>query len=167
MHSWQLITLISAVAFFAGAVVSILIYRLLGGQTRQGKLQQELAAAKEELANYRAHVSQHFIKSAKLLNKLTFDYKEVYQHLAQGAQNLADPRLSANNPSQRMLQQDLSTLANQLTSVEPTATDTKQSDPQTESIDKPEQRPPAAKITPQEGPVSSPIRPPKDYADKS
>src|SRR5690606_8052107 len=38
--------------------------------------------------NYKKDVHAHFGDSAQLLDKLTDSYKEVYQHLVQGARNL-------------------------------------------------------------------------------
>lgn len=41
-------------------------------------------------AKYREEVADHFVKTAELVNRLTDSYKEVFDHLRDGAGNLVD-----------------------------------------------------------------------------
>ena len=56
------------------------------------ELEEKLAAARDELAGYRGDVNQHFLKTSLLLGKLTNNYREVYEHLATGAQKLCNEK---------------------------------------------------------------------------
>ena len=53
-------------------------------------LEARLERAIESRADYEAEVAEHFAKTAQLLNRMTQDYREVYNHLASGADNLCD-----------------------------------------------------------------------------
>ena len=88
IHSvWQ----ISIIALVAGALVGALAYRLLAPSAKQAdKIKSELDVAREELSSYKASVNQHFNKTSELVNDMTQTYVKVYQHLAEGAQNLGD-----------------------------------------------------------------------------
>lgn len=54
------------------------------------ELEEKLEATRNELSQYRGDVNQHFLKTSLLLGKLTNDYREVYEHLATGAQKLCN-----------------------------------------------------------------------------
>lgn len=41
-------------------------------------------------ADYREHVSEHFNTTAELVQQMTDSYRDVYQHLARGAQDLCN-----------------------------------------------------------------------------
>lgn len=53
-------------------------------------LENRLERALESRADYEAEVAEHFSQTADLLNKLTSDYRAVYNHLASGADKLCD-----------------------------------------------------------------------------
>jgi len=54
------------------------------------ELETRLERALESRADYEAEVAEHFGQAAQLLNKLTDDYRAVYNHLAAGADKLCD-----------------------------------------------------------------------------
>ena len=55
-------------------------------RTAGGKSVKELAEEKEA---YQDQVVEHFKTTAELLNEMTDKYRDVYRHMAEGAQNLA------------------------------------------------------------------------------
>lgn len=57
-------------------------------------LESQLDQAKQDRADYEAEVSDHFSQTADLLHKLTDDYRAVYTHLADGAEQLCGDRVS-------------------------------------------------------------------------
>ena len=57
-------------------------------------LESQLDQVKQDRADYEAEVSEHFSLTADLLNKLTSDYRAVYTHLADGAEQLCGDRIS-------------------------------------------------------------------------
>lgn len=80
-----------AIGFFIGRSSS-------AGVKRSLQLDQELRETREELERYRNRVVEHFSTTADLFNRMTADYRAVYEHLARGAQQLAGnqiPRLEA------------------------------------------------------------------------
>ena len=51
---------------------------------------KELRELTEKFEIQQQQVNEHFVTTADLVNKLTLTYKEVYDHLAQGAESLCD-----------------------------------------------------------------------------
>ena len=85
------VTAFGGAIFAAGmAFGGLLGYMLLPGERRARKLQIELDEVRREAAGYKANVSKHFHRTAELVSGLTNSYKAVYDHLAGGAQNLAE-----------------------------------------------------------------------------
>jgi uncharacterized protein len=59
-----------------------------GGAARVKTLEQERDAAREELSSYRQEVNAHFAHTAELFDKVTADYRSLYEHLALSARQL-------------------------------------------------------------------------------
>ena len=57
-------------------------------------LENQLDQATQSRADYEAGVSEHFAKTADLLHKLTDDYRTVYRHLAEGADQLCGDQVN-------------------------------------------------------------------------
>lgn len=79
-----------------------------GSAAKLTALQRERDAAREDLRLYRQEVSGHFERTAELFDKVTADYRGLYEHLAVSARRLgairgesADSRLA--KPEQRRL----------------------------------------------------------------
>ena len=73
---------------------------------QRDKLKDELERARAELKEQREKVDNHFLKTAQLFNRLTDDYREIYEHLATGAQSLCSPEISTpqlDQPETRVL----------------------------------------------------------------
>lgn len=64
--------------------------RLNIGSTRIKELENQIRELKDTHNNYRENVSDHFSMTAELFQHMTESYKEVYQHLASGAQELCN-----------------------------------------------------------------------------
>jgi hypothetical protein len=60
-------------------------------------LESRLERAQESRADYEADVAEHFTKTARLLSRMTEDYREVYTHLAAGADSLCDGEIEIPN----------------------------------------------------------------------
>lgn len=65
-------------------------YALIPRGQRIRELEQELAAARAALEDYRGQVSRHFQKTAELFEDMTDRYRAVYRHMAQSAQTLCE-----------------------------------------------------------------------------
>jgi uncharacterized membrane-anchored protein YhcB (DUF1043 family) len=71
----------------AGALVA---FFLLPSPRQMRRLQDEIDTLRAEHERYRSQVTSHFHKTAELVGVMTQSYKNVYDHLAQGAQALCD-----------------------------------------------------------------------------
>lgn len=84
MWMWLAIALLTGIlGFFLGRLA----------ESRSGRvkaMQAELDARKKELAEYRSDVSRHFSKTAALFSTLTGTYRNLYHHLAEGCERLAE-----------------------------------------------------------------------------
>lgn len=85
------IWLLSIAALAIGAVIGFLMGRSTGSNNRQAELAEQLENTQKELESYKSEVTDHFEKTAALVNNLTSSYKEVHEHLATGAQGLCQP----------------------------------------------------------------------------
>ena len=77
-------------------------------KTKVAALEKERDQAHEELGNYREEVSAHFERTAELFDKVTADYRSLYEHLALSARQLGaiqgEPaERSLREPEQRRL----------------------------------------------------------------
>jgi uncharacterized membrane-anchored protein YhcB (DUF1043 family) len=59
-----------------------------GSAAKLTELQRERDAAREDLETYRQDVSGHFERTAELFDKVTADYRGLYEHLATSARRL-------------------------------------------------------------------------------
>lgn len=71
-----------------GVIIGAALTKILNRSSNATELQQKLEDTEEKLNNYQQEVSNHFQKTAELVNKLTLSYQDVHQHLSQGAQGL-------------------------------------------------------------------------------
>jgi len=87
----EIMSLTGLILMSSIAIIAFLIGSLVGGRREDNKrLETELAASREELKNYRAEVTSHFQQTAHKVNALTENCRNVYEHLARGAQELCD-----------------------------------------------------------------------------
>ena len=73
--------------------VGILLGVVIARRTRHKKthirdLEEQLAQSREELAEYRTQVDDHFMITSELVDQMTASYRAVYLHMAKGAQTL-------------------------------------------------------------------------------
>lgn len=72
-----------------GIIIGAIAMRLGNRKLRQQKtLQEELKKSKTELDEYREELSNHFARSAELLDNIADDYRQLYQHMAKSSNNL-------------------------------------------------------------------------------
>lgn len=84
------VALIGAAGVIVGAIIGFLMARL-GGDSQS---KAELIAAREALDHYRSEVADHFKRSGALIAELTNSYRNVYQHMADGAQQLCSAEVA-------------------------------------------------------------------------
>ncbi len=73
---------------------------------KNSALESEVASMKDDLANYREEVTNHFKTTAELIEQMTASYRAVYEHLARGSEALcgSDAALGklTSEPPQRL-----------------------------------------------------------------
>ncbi len=70
------------------AIGFVLAGRASADPSKVTELEQKLQDMQRSHSNYREEVSDHFSMTAELVQQMTDSYKDVYQHLATGAQEL-------------------------------------------------------------------------------
>jgi uncharacterized membrane-anchored protein YhcB (DUF1043 family) len=82
--------------FLVGSAAGALLFKIFrSDEARVKELQLKLQALSEEHERYKSNVHSHFSNSARLLNQLTDSYREVYLHMADGAQSLCPDYISS------------------------------------------------------------------------
>jgi len=61
-------------------------------------MQNEIDKSKAELEEYRQELVGHFARSAELLDNMATDYRQLYQHMAKGSNNLLPDLPLQDNP---------------------------------------------------------------------
>ena len=88
--------LVAIVCLAIGIVVGVLFASYLkSSPSRTKELESQIKSLKESHGEYRDSVSDHFSMTAELVQHMTESYKEVYQHLASGAQDLCNTEVAS------------------------------------------------------------------------
>ena len=77
------------------AIGYFLAGRVNNNPTKIGELEQQLQDLQRSHSRYRDEVSEHFSTTAELVQQMTESYKDVYQHLAGGAQDLCSGEVAS------------------------------------------------------------------------
>ena len=82
---------IGLISFAFGLAFGIVAaYLTTGNRQRIQELESRLASTQQKFDSYREQVSQHFMKTSDLVQKMTSSYRDVYEHLASGSQALCE-----------------------------------------------------------------------------
>ncbi len=104
MEEMNVLWFVGSLAFLAGILCgSLVIYFLSGSKTRNGKLEHQLEQLQDEFRTYQNRVGDHFTTTAHLINKLTDTYKDVHEHMANGAESLCEDEEVRNRLSDSLL----------------------------------------------------------------
>ena len=90
MYSLELLIAIGLGCTVTGLIIGYFIsQRTAPSQRSQQQLESHLNDMQQQQEHYQHEVTEHFIETSELLNKLTSSYTDVHNHLAKGAQLLA------------------------------------------------------------------------------
>lgn len=84
---------LSPVALIVILVVAVLVALLVGyllGSRLGGKKSTAMKKAAEEQESYKADVREHFQQTSAIMSRMAEDYRDMYAHLSEGAEQLAD-----------------------------------------------------------------------------
>lgn len=127
--------LLALLTLLIGGGAGFAVGRATNSARRQSQaLAEEVQRVREEMVDYRAHVTDHFNTTAKLVNEMTMSYMAVYKHLAEGAQQLSTgdlPRMGMEMPTDRLLADGNVAQVEQATRVRPPITSLEAEDAET------------------------------------
>lgn len=83
MDNWILVVIAGAVGFGLGLLV-------MWWFDRRRSAGSSMATLKKEQEQFREQVTDHFVETAERINRLTDSYKDLFDHLSQGAETLVD-----------------------------------------------------------------------------
>ncbi len=87
--------LIAGALFIIGVAIGGIAGRWRGQHDNKSKqLEEEVDQLRSDMNDYRQEVGEHFHKTGELFNTMTQNYREIYEHLATGAQQLSDDETS-------------------------------------------------------------------------
>ena len=90
MYPLEFVIPVAVGAAVLGVIIGYLASKKMGASLKeQALLQQQIEELQNQQQNYRSEVSDHFAETAQLFNQLTNSYRNVHNHLAEGAQKLA------------------------------------------------------------------------------
>lgn len=89
MYDLYTLVIAGGICAAAGLIVGWLISSQRDDEHDKTDYQQQINELSEQNKQYQENVTAHFAQTAALLNQLTSTYRDVHNHLAEGAQELA------------------------------------------------------------------------------
>lgn len=100
MYSLNTLLITCLAAAVAGLVVGFIVNQRKGSSGKaQRQLENHLSELQQQQQSYQLEVTEHFQETAKLLDQLTSSYRDVHNHLAEGAHLLADEAVGESMPT--------------------------------------------------------------------
>ncbi len=94
MFSFSALFVTGLFSLLAGVALGAIGIGYARGKWLGGGIEQRLHQAETELQHYQRDVAEHFAHTSQLVNNLTQAYRDVHEHLANGALKLATPAIS-------------------------------------------------------------------------
>lgn len=85
--------IIAGLLFIIGLTVGGIAGRWRGKHDNKSQeLEKEVDQLRTDMNQYRDEVGEHFNKTGELFNTMTQNYRDIYEHLATGAQKLSNDK---------------------------------------------------------------------------
>ncbi len=94
MYSFSALFITGLLCLLVGAGIGAALLYVFRTHIFGRDLEQRLHEAENSLQGYQRDVAEHFAQTSQLVNNLTHAYREVHEHLANGALKLATPAIS-------------------------------------------------------------------------
>lgn len=86
------------IGLVVGVIVGVIATRFGSRKLRdQHALQYELEKTKDELKEFKLELNQHFSRSSELLENMSQNYRDLYQHMSSGATTLLPEQTAKEN----------------------------------------------------------------------
>ncbi len=114
--------LVAIFCLILGVVCGLLFGRATNAPYQEAQsLKDSLEQVQSEYDAYKSEVTQHFTKTAELVNSMTDNYRNVHTHLASGAQTLCTGALQLESMNDKeALEAQAEEVAEPVTTEEPT-----------------------------------------------
>ena len=114
MDNFTVVVVIGASTLLLGLVVGLIIGRSGSDRQQCESLKSELDSTTSELEEYKRNVSEHFTRTADLVNNLTESYQQVHHHLAQSANQLCEGELLTHRLQSPLMEKALAEQTDEL-----------------------------------------------------
>lgn len=94
MYSFSAVVITGLICLLTGAGIGAFTLYMLRTNLFGRDVEQRLHEAESSLQGYQRDVAEHFAQTSQLVNNLTNAYRDVHEHLANGALKLATPAIS-------------------------------------------------------------------------
>jgi uncharacterized membrane-anchored protein YhcB (DUF1043 family) len=83
--------IIAAVALLIGIIAGALLHKIFHAESvKNRRLESRIEQLNDRHTHYQAEVSSHFSQTADLLGRLNANYRDIFNHLAKGAEILGN-----------------------------------------------------------------------------
>lgn len=96
MVAVESLLLTGILALAVGIGIGVMLGRNGSSAKQQKDLEHNLTQVKQELDTYQQDVAKHFMETAKKVSELTQSYRDLNQHLADGAMRLTSTEITQN-----------------------------------------------------------------------
>lgn len=94
MFSLSTLVITALITLAAGLGLGLLLARRNDNSPRSAELEKRLTEAEGTLHDYQRDVTEHFARTAELVNNLTENYRAMHEHLANSALKLTTTEVS-------------------------------------------------------------------------
>lgn len=94
VYSFSALFITGLLCLLAGGAIGATVLYVFRAKLLGRDIEQRLHEAENNLQAYQRDVAEHFTQTSQLVNNLTQAYREVHEHLANGALKLATPAIS-------------------------------------------------------------------------
>lgn len=91
MDGMESTIIVAAASLVIGLIAGALLHKIFNaGNTKSRRLESKIDQLKDRHTHYQAEVSSHFSQTANLLRRLNTNYRDIFNHLAKGAEILGN-----------------------------------------------------------------------------
>jgi len=103
MNVMESTVIVAAISLVIGLIAGALLHKIFhSGNIKTRRLESQIDQLKDSHTHYQAEVSSHFSQTADLLGRLNANYRDIFNHLAKGAEILGHDDEFRDNASNNL-----------------------------------------------------------------